>query len=88
MTVTIQIDGEPRTFELPEAVVRALRSIADRHGITFEQAIAQALVNQKLLEDEVDSGGELLVKKATSSSSSNTHLRPVADGRGRGWPAA
>lgn len=62
MKLTIEINGEVREIDLPDEVVEALRSIADRNGLSLEQAIGQALVNEKLLEDQVDSGGELLLK--------------------------
>ena len=63
MKLTIDVDGEPITVELPIEVVEALTSIAARNGLTLEQAIGQAVVNEKLLEDQVDDGGELLIKK-------------------------
>ena len=63
MKLTIEIDGKRRTVELPDEVVDAIQAIARRHNISLEQAIAQAVVNQEFLEDEVNSGGELVVKK-------------------------
>ncbi len=64
MRLTIESEGqEGRTVELPDEVVKALRAIAERHDITLEQAIAQAVVNQEFLEDQVGSDGELVVKK-------------------------
>lgn len=63
MRLTLEIDGVTTTVELPDEVIDAIKAIADRHGLTLEQALAQAAVNQKLLEDQIDDGGELLVKK-------------------------
>lgn len=63
MELTLKIDGQTRTVELPDEVVEALQSLADRHGITLEQAIGQAIVNQKFLEDQLGPNGELIVKK-------------------------
>lgn len=60
-TIVIEINGT--TYTLSDEVLDALRSIADRTGLSLEQAIAQAVINENLLEGEVADGGELLVKK-------------------------
>jgi len=57
----IEIDGE--IVELPEEVVGALQQIAQRNGIGLEEAIQQAIVNEKFIEDEVDGGAKLLIEK-------------------------
>jgi hypothetical protein len=61
MTVTIEINGQ--TYTLSDEVMKALESISERTGLSLEQAIAQAVVNENLLEHEMAAGGELLVRK-------------------------
>lgn len=56
-------DARPITVDLDEDAAEALRAIAERNNLTLEQAVVQAAVNEKLIEDLVDSGGQLLVKK-------------------------
>lgn len=62
--VKLEIDG--RTYELSEDTLEALVGIAHRNRIGLEQAVAQAIANEKFLEDEVDSGAKLLIKKDDS----------------------
>ncbi len=57
----IEIDGQ--TVELSEEVVRALMQIAQRNGLRLEEAIEQAIVNEKFIEDEVEGGAKLLIEK-------------------------
>jgi hypothetical protein len=63
LTITYEGPDGPRTVEMPDQVFEALTSIAERNGLTLEEALAQAAVNEKLLEDEVDSGGKVLIEK-------------------------
>ena len=63
MKITIDIDGEAHTVELPDEAEEGLRSIATRNGLSLEDAIAQAVVNEKLIEDQLASGGKLLIEK-------------------------
>ncbi len=63
MFMTIDIDGKKVTVELPEEVVDAMKALAARHRITLEEAVAQAVVNQKFLEDEIGPDGELIVRR-------------------------
>jgi hypothetical protein len=60
MTLTIDINGQ--IYTLDDEVLEALQAIAKRNGVSLQDAIAQSVVNEKLLEDQVDQGGELLVK--------------------------
>lgn len=57
----IEVDGE--VVELPEEVVQALTEIAQRNGLRLEEAIQQAIVNEKFIEDEVEGGAKLLIEK-------------------------
>ena len=59
--VKLEIDGT--TYELSEDTLQALVDIAHRNRIGLDQAVAQAIANEKFLEDEVDSGAKLLIKK-------------------------
>jgi hypothetical protein len=63
MRLTIEIDGKDTVVELDEEIVDALRSIAERNGLSLEEAIGQAIVNERTLEDAVDGGGQLLIEK-------------------------
>jgi hypothetical protein len=63
MKLTIEIDGEKHTVELPEATVRDLAAIAARNGLTFGTALQQAIANEKFLEDQQADGAKLLIEK-------------------------
>lgn len=63
MKLTIQIEGQEITFDVPEQVVEALQAIADRNGISLEDALAQAIVNENFLEEATANGGKLLIEK-------------------------
>ena len=63
MKFTIEIDGVEQTVELPDETVRDLQAIARRHGVSFGEALQQAITNEKFLEDQQASGAKLLVEK-------------------------
>jgi len=61
--LTIEINGQPHEVELSDAAVEALKAIAARNNLSVEAALEQAVVNEKFLEDKVDSGSKLLIEK-------------------------
>ena len=63
MKVTIEINGQTYSLELPEETARRLQEIADRNGLTIEDALMQAITNEHFIEEQLASGGKLLVEK-------------------------
>ena len=63
MKVTIEIDREPVTFELPDETWDALKEIADRNSLTIAMALQQAITNEKFLEDQQAKGSQLLIER-------------------------
>jgi hypothetical protein len=63
MRVTVEIDGEQHTFELPDETANDLAAIAKRNGLDFATALRQAIANEKFLEDQQANGAKLLVEK-------------------------
>lgn len=61
MKITIKIDGHNREIELPASTVDALKSLADRNGLTIEQMLEQAIANELYIEDTLAAGDEILV---------------------------
>jgi hypothetical protein len=65
MKVTIEINGEEQTIELPDETVNALRAIAFRNGISLGSALQQAITNEKFLEEQQESGKLLIEQNGT-----------------------
>ena len=63
MKLTIEANGEEQTIELPEETVRDLEAIAARNGLSFGEALQQAIANERFIEDQQASGAKLLVEK-------------------------
>ena len=67
VNVTLQIDGQTHTVELPDETARALQEIADRNGLSLEEALRpaleQAIANENFIEGAVASGAKLLIEK-------------------------
>jgi hypothetical protein len=63
MKLTIEANGEKQTIELPEETVRDLEAIAARNGLSFGEALQQAIANERFIEDQQASGAKLLVEK-------------------------
>jgi predicted transcriptional regulator len=51
------------SVNLPEETVTNLRELAEKRGITLTEALRRAIANEHFLEDEVKSGGKVLVEK-------------------------
>jgi uncharacterized protein YnzC (UPF0291/DUF896 family) len=61
--------AEPRqtvkvSVNLSEEVVNVLRELANRRGITMTEAIEQAILNDKYLNDIKEEGSKILVTKS------------------------
>ncbi len=63
MKITVEIDGQQQTVELPDATVRALAAIANRNNLSLAAALQQAIANENFLEDQQATGTKLLVEK-------------------------
>jgi hypothetical protein len=73
MTITISIDGE--NYELKDETAATLREIADKNNVTVDVALKQAILNEKFLEEQTDSGAKLLIEK--NGSLNELILRPA-----------
>ena len=65
LRVTIEIDGQPQTFELSDATANALKAIAARNNISFAEALQQAIANENFLEDQQETGKLLIEQNGT-----------------------
>jgi hypothetical protein len=63
MRVTIEIDGQEHTMDLPDETVRYLEAIAARNNLSFLTALQQAIFNENFLEDQQANGAKLLIVK-------------------------
>lgn len=63
ITITIEINGEQKVFELGEDALRALQAIAARREISIEEALVQAVATEKFIEDQERAGAKLLIEK-------------------------
>jgi hypothetical protein len=59
--ITISIDGN--TYELRDETARTLKEIATKNNVTLDVALKQAILNEKFLEEQTDSGAKLLIEK-------------------------
>jgi len=60
--INIAIEDGP-TLSLPEDVQVSLSSIATRNSVSYESAIAIALVNQDFLDGLIEEGAEIIIKR-------------------------
>jgi hypothetical protein len=61
MSIRVQIDG--KTYELPDGTRDTLIDIARRNGVSVEVALKQAILNEKFIEEQTASGAKLLIEK-------------------------
>lgn len=61
MSVEIEIDGQ--RFRLSDETAAKLRAIAERNQVPLATALEQAILNEKFIEEQTDSGAKLLVEK-------------------------
>jgi predicted transcriptional regulator len=65
LRVTIEIDGEPQTFELSDETADALKAIAARNNLSFADALQQAIANENFIEDQQATGKLLIEQNGT-----------------------
>jgi sulfur carrier protein ThiS len=61
MTMMIQIDGTQ--FQLSDETAAKLRTIADTNRVPLATALEQAILNEKFIEEQTESGAKLLIEK-------------------------
>jgi hypothetical protein len=59
--ITIAIDGT--TYEIKDATARTLMEIAENNNVPLDVALKQAILNEKFIEEQTESGGKLLVER-------------------------
>ena len=50
------------SVNLPDNIVKSLKELAERDGITMTEVLRKAIVTEKLLRDEVDQGNKILIE--------------------------
>jgi hypothetical protein len=63
MKITVEINGEQQTFDLPEDTIQGLQQIARRNGISFTAALQQAIASGNFVESAKAAGGKVLIEK-------------------------
>jgi hypothetical protein len=61
LTIDIDIDGTQ--FRLPDETAAKLQAIASRNGVPLATALEQAILNEKFIEEQTESGAKLLIEK-------------------------
>jgi predicted transcriptional regulator len=62
MAITIQVD-DGTSYELSEETAAKLRKIADTNRVPLATALEQAILNEKFIEEQAESGAKLLIEK-------------------------
>jgi hypothetical protein len=61
--MTIKLNIDDGTYEITDETARTLIEIAKRNNVTPEVALKQAILNEKFIEEQTDSGAKLLIEK-------------------------
>lgn len=61
MSIEISIDGQ--TFRLSDETAAKLKKIAETNGVPLATALEQAVLNEKFIEEQTESGAKLLIEK-------------------------
>jgi hypothetical protein len=61
--MTIKINIDDGTYEITDETAQTLIEIAKRNNVTPEVALKQAILNEKFIEEQTDSGAKLLIEK-------------------------
>jgi predicted transcriptional regulator len=61
MAMMIQIDDA--RFELSDETAAKLRRIAETNNVPLATALEQAILNEKFIEEQTESGAKLLIEK-------------------------
>ena len=51
------------SINLPSDILDAIRKIAEHRNLTMTDAIRRAIATESYIEDEIENGGTILVKK-------------------------
>jgi hypothetical protein len=70
--ITITIDGT--VYEINDHTAATLKEIAARNNVTLDVALQQAILNEKFLEEQTDSGAKLLIER--NGSLNELELKP------------
>ncbi len=60
---TLQIQIDDTQFYLSDETAAKLRAIAEMNHVPLATALEQAILNEKFIEDQTESGAKLLVEK-------------------------
>jgi hypothetical protein len=61
LSIEISIDGTP--FRLSDETAAKLQKIADTNHVPLATALEQAILNEKFIEEQTESGAKLLIEK-------------------------
>ena len=56
-------DLQKVSIDLPSDTLDAIRKIAEHRNLTMTDAIRRAITTESYIEDEIENGGTILVKK-------------------------
>jgi len=56
-------DLQKVSIDLPSDTLDAIRKIAEHRNLTMTDAIRRAIATESYIEDEIENGGTILVKK-------------------------
>lgn len=56
-------DLQKVSIDLPSDVLDAIRTIAEHRNLTMTDAICRAVATESYIEDQINNGGTILVKK-------------------------
>jgi hypothetical protein len=61
--LSIEIDSNGTLFRLSDETAAKLQKIADSNGVPLATALEQAILNEKFIEEQTESGAKLLIEK-------------------------
>jgi len=61
LSIEISIDGQ--RFRLSDETAAKLQKIADTNDVPLATALEQAILNEKFIEEQAESGAKLLIEK-------------------------
>jgi hypothetical protein len=61
MSIKVEVDGD--AYVLSDETAAKLRTIADKNQVPLATALEQAILNEKFIEEQTESGAKLLVEK-------------------------
>ena len=61
--LSIEIDIDGTRFRLSDETAAKLQKIADTNNVPLATALEQAILNEKFIEEQTESGAKLLIEK-------------------------